>query len=232
MLVAPQWEALLLPKKKDLYRILGVNQKADSTKIKKAYRRAAKKYHPDISPKSEEKFKEVQEAYETLSDPEKKADYDLEIKKKSIPHSSSGKYSQPLRPTPLRPGPLQFFDEIEQFLSELKDIWIRRPGFLGDWGKENEDLLSVEITLTRSEARNGCEVPLEVPLWAGCKRCTGTGFEGGFICNDCQGRGEITIRKKLHIIIPPGVKTGTKLIIPLNDRESGSLDLIATLRIE
>ena len=221
-----------MAKKKDLYRILGVNQKADSSKIKKAYRRAAKKYHPDISPKGEEKFKEVQEAYETLSDPEKKADYDLGIKKKSVSHSSAEKYSQPLRPTPLRSGPLHFFDEIDQVFSEFEDFWVRRPIFLCDWGKEYADHLSVEITLTPAEARNGCEVPLEIPLRAGCRLCLGASFVEGFICSDCRGRRERRIRKKLHMIIPPGVKDGTQLIIPLNGRESRSLDLIATLRIE
>ena len=59
-----------------------MNQKADPEKIKSAYRRAAKRYHPDISPKNEEKFKEVQEAYETLSDPEKKAVYDQKVLEK------------------------------------------------------------------------------------------------------------------------------------------------------
>ena len=58
--------------KEDFYRILGINQEADPAKIKRAYRGAVKRYHPDISPKDEERFKEVQAAYETLSDPKKR----------------------------------------------------------------------------------------------------------------------------------------------------------------
>ncbi len=225
-------EDLLLAKKKDLYRVLGVNRKADSTKIKKAYRTAAKKYHPDISPKSEEKFKEVQHAYETLSDPNKKAVYDLEIKKKSVPHSSSGKYSQPFRPAPLRPGPLYFFDEIDRFFSDMEDLWVRRPGFLGDRGKESTDLLSVEITLTPSEASNGCEVPLEVPFWIACRRCSGSGFKKNFICGFCRGRGRVRSKRKVRIIIPSGLRNGIQVKIPIRSREStGGVDLFATIRV-
>ena len=62
--------------KKDLYKILGVHREADSARIKKAYRVCAKQYHPDISPEEEERFKEIQNAYETLSDPEKRSNYD------------------------------------------------------------------------------------------------------------------------------------------------------------
>jgi len=59
--------------KKNFYKVLGVNQKAGPERIRSAYRQAAKRYHPDVSPRNEEKFREVQEAYETLSNPEKKA---------------------------------------------------------------------------------------------------------------------------------------------------------------
>jgi molecular chaperone DnaJ len=216
-----------LAREKDLYRILGVNQKADSDRIKKAYRRAVKKYHPDVSPKGEEKFKEVQQAYETLSDPEKKAIYDREISGKSIlrPHPYS--YSHPLR---TRPSSL--FDEIDQFFSTFGDSWMEgRPEFFGEWEEDHTDLLSIEITLTPSEARNGCEIPLMIPFWADCRRCSGTGFQEGLICGLCRGCGKERIPKKIRITIPSGVKDGMRLRIPLKDRDLRGIDLIATLRV-
>jgi DnaJ-class molecular chaperone len=216
-----------LARKKDLYRILGVNQKADSAKIKKAYRRAAKKYHPDISPKGEEKFKEVQEAYETLSNPEKKAVYDREISKKSVPHSSSFNY-----PEPLRARPSTFFDEIDEFFSTFEDFWMdRRHEFSGEWEEDHTDLLSLEIILTPSEAREGCEIPLKVPIWADCRRCLGIGFKEGLICGLCRGRGKERIQKEIRIVIPSGVRNGMQIRIPLKSRDLKRLNLIATLRV-
>ena len=221
-----------MARKKDLYRLLGVNQKADSAKIKKAYRRAAKKYHPDVSPKGEEKFKEVQEAYETLSDPEKKAVYDREISKKAVPRPSSYNYSRPLRTGPLRTGPSSLFDEIDQFFSTVEDFWMDRwPEFSGEWEEDHADLLSLEIILTPSEARDGCEIPLEVPIWTDCRRCLGTGFNEGLICGLCRGRGKQRIQKKIRITIPSGVRNGMQIKIPLKNRDLKRLNLIATLRV-
>ncbi len=215
-----------MTRKKDLYRILGVNQKADSAKIKKAYRRAAKKYHPDVSPKGEEKFKEVQEAYETLSDPEKKAVYDREISGKSVPRHRSYNHPQPLK-TNLS----SLFDDFDQFFSAFEDFWMDRPlEFSGEW-EDHADLLSLEIILTPSEARDGCEIPLEVPFWNGCRRCLGTGFKEGLVCGLCRGRGKERIQKEIRITIPPGVKNGMRIRIPLKNRDLEQLDIIATLRV-
>jgi len=221
-----------LARGRDFYHILGVSQKADSAKIKKAYRRAAKKYHPDVSPKGEERFKEVQEAYETLSDPEKKAVYDREISKKAVPRPSSYNYSRPLRTGPLRTGPSSLFDEIDQFLSAFEDFWMdRRSGFSGEWEEDQTDLLHVEIILTPSEARDGCEIPLKVPIWTDCTRCLGTGCKEGLICGLCRRRGKERSQKKIRITIPSGVRNGMRIRIPLKNRDLKQLDLIATLRV-
>ncbi len=216
-----------MARKKDPYRILGVDQKADPAKIKKAYRRAAKKYHPDVSPKDEEKFKEVQEAYETLSDPEKKAAYDHEVSRKSVPRPSSYPYSQPLRP---RASTL--FDEIDRFFSTFEDFWMdRRPGFSNGWAEDHIDRLSIEIILTPSEARDGCEIPLTVRFWTDCRRCLGSGLREGLICGLCRGRGKERVHRKVRITIPSGVKNGMQIRVPLKGGDLRGVDLIATLRI-
>ncbi len=210
-----------MTRKKDLYRILGVNQKADSRKIKKAYRQAAKKYHPDISPKDEGKFREVQEAYETLSDPEKRAIYDRKISEKSVPHPSPYSNSHPL----------SLFDEIEQLFSVFEFSWMDRWSHL--FGERERSLmdLPVEIALTPSEARKGCKIPLEIPFWSNCRRCRGTGYVAELICGSCRGRGKERIQKKIRITIPSGVKNGMRIRIPLGYQDLKGIDVIATLRI-
>ncbi len=215
-----------MARKKDLYSILGVNQKADSAKIKTAYRKAAKKYHPDISPKDEEKFREIQEAYETLSDPEKRGLYDLEISRRSVLRPSPYGYSHPLR---TRPSSL--FYEINRFFSTFEDFWMDRwPDFFGE-REPSRIHLSVEITLTPLEARKGCKIPLEIPFLGTCRRCRGTGYVKGLICGSCRGHGNEKIQKRIHFTIPSGVKDGLRIRIPLKDADLRRMDLVATLRV-
>lgn len=212
--------------KRNLYKVLGVNQKADPQKIKRAYRRAAKRYHPDVSPKNEEKFKEVQEAYETLSDPKRKALYDQEMSMKSAPRPKAYSYSYPLWA-----GPSGLFNEVDRFFSTFEKFRMdSRPEFSGEWEEDSRDL-SLEITLTPAEARDGCEIPLKMPLWIDCRRCRGTGYVTGLICGFCRGLGKEKIKKKITVTIPPGVKNGIRIRIPLRDPDFRSVSLVATLRV-
>ncbi len=213
--------------KKDFYKVLGVNQKAGPEKIRRAYRQAAKRYHPDVSPKNEEKFREVQEAYDILSNPERRALYDREISDKRSP----GIRLQPYYPYPLWSYPSSLFDEIDSFFGRFEDLWVdERSSFSREPEQSHQDL-SVEIMLTRSEARRGCEVPLEIPVWVSCRRCRGSGFFGGLICGHCRGRGEDRIEKTIKVAIPPGVRSGTEMRIPLRDLELRGGDLIATIKV-
>jgi molecular chaperone DnaJ len=213
--------------KKNFYKVLGINQKAGPEKIRKAYRQAAKRCHPDVSPRNEEKFREVQEAYETLSDPEKKALYDRQISEKRSPALSPQSYY----PYPLRSNPFSLFDEIDQFFGRFEDFWTGRwPGPFGERDQRHQNLF-VEITLTPSEARKGCEIPLRIPFWPICTRCGGTGFVGGLICGLCRGRGEEKIERKITITIPSGVKNGMRIRIFLRDLDLERIDLVATLRV-
>jgi DnaJ-class molecular chaperone len=213
--------------KKNFYKVLGVNQKAGPEKIKKAYRQAAKRYHPDVSPRSEEKFREVQEAYDTLSDPEKKALYDREILEERSPALSAQSYYS----HPLRSYPSSLFNEIDHFFGRFEDFWMGRwPDFFGEKDQSHQDL-SVEITLTPSEARKGCKVVLEIPFWKSCRRCRGTGFAGELTCGLCRGRGEERLEKKIKVSIPPGMRSGTEMRIPLRYLELRGGDLIATVKV-
>jgi molecular chaperone DnaJ len=169
--------------KKDFYKVLGVNQEADPAKIKRAYRRAAKRYHPDISPKDEERFKEVQSAYETLSDPKKKAVYDEQFIRKPVHDVRS------YPPPDFTPSSFNLFDEIEKHFSDLDDFWNNELSrFYGIHGENRGDFY-IEVILTREEAVLGCEIPIEIPFLKECRRCHGTGRVGGLICGFCRGRG-------------------------------------------
>jgi len=210
--------------KKNYYKVLGINRKAGPEKIKGAYRQAAKRYHPDVSPRSEEKFREVQEAYETLSDPEKKALYDRENFRKRSPVAGPQSYHS----YPLRSYPSGLFNEIDQF---FEDFWTDQ---WSDFLEERDQIdtnLSVEITLTPSEAREGCKVPLEIPFRERCRRCGGSGFVGELICGVCRGRGEEPLEKKINVTFPPGMRSGTKMKIPLRDLGLRGGDLIATIKV-
>ena len=213
--------------KKNFYKILGVNQKASPEKIKRAYRQAVKLFHPDVSPKNEEKFKEIQEAYETLSDPEKKAIYDREIVEKHAPTKSPNR----IHFHAIKSYPSRLFDEIDRFLGRFEDFSMDRwPDFFGET-EQNQLELPIEITLTPSEASKGSEIPLKIPFWADCKRCRGAGYVAGLICGLCRGRGKEKIEKKIMITIPSGVQNGMRMRIPLKDHDFRSIDLVATLRV-
>jgi DnaJ-class molecular chaperone len=200
--------------KKDFYKILGVNREAGPARIKKAYRKAAKRYHPDISPKGADKFKEVQEAYETLSDPQKKGLYDQQFLQKPPFEPQIYSFHEP---TVIR---THLFDEIDQIFGfdDLSEFFTEP--------EENSPHLSVEITLTPEEARGGCEIPLKVPFRSNCRRCHGTGRIRNLICGLCRGLGEEELEKEIRITIPSGLKERMKMRFSI-----GETYLFVTLRV-
>ncbi len=213
--------------KKNFYRVLGVNPRASPDKIKRAYRKAAKRFHPDVSRRNGEEFREVQEAYETLSDPEKKALYDREVLKSRSPAVQPQSYYS----YPSGSVPSSLFDEIEAFFGRFEDFW-EDPwaDFFGEI-EQSRQVLSVEIFLTPFEARRGCKVLLEIPIWRRCRSCRGTGHDGGRICGLCRGRGEERLEKRIRVAIPPGVKSGMEMKIPLRGLGLRGGNLIAALTV-
>lgn len=192
--------------KRDLYRILGISQDADLAKIKKAYWKAAKRYHPDISPGTIKKFREVQEAYDILSDPQKRSKYDREYLKKP-----------PVRMPPVEtafspPNPLNFFD---RFLFDFHDPWFRPYPEILEGRKTRLSSLAAEIILTPEEAEQGCEIHLPVPHEILCPPCHGSGWLSGFICDHCSGSGKIRREVEFLLQIPAGVRNGFVQSFPL-----------------
>lgn len=176
-----------LAEKRDYYEVLGVSKNATEAELKKAYRKMAVKYHPDQNPgdkEAEAKFKEVNEAYEVLSDSQKRAQYD------QFGHAafeqggmgSGGFYGQG-------------FD-----MGDLGDIFSSMFGFGGGFGgggrksgpRRGKDI-NVNIQLTFEEAVFGCKKEISVAMYDECETCHGTGAKEGThaeSCPKCNGTGQ------------------------------------------
>lgn len=182
--------------KRDYYEVLGVSKGASDDEIKKAYRKTAKKYHPDLNPDNKEaeaKFKECNEAYEVLSDPQKKARYDQFGFAGVDPNYGAGQGGY-------GGGGFGFDGDID-----LGDIFSSffGGGFGGGGRNPNapqrgRDIQS-SVSLTFEEAAKGCKKTIEVMRVMDCSDCGGTGAAKGTsptTCPECQGRGVINIQQR------------------------------------
>jgi len=214
----------------DYYKILGVERKADAKTIKSAYRRLARKYHPDVAKGKDgaERFKEINEAYEVLSDPEKRRRYD-----------SLGPDWQ--RYAQARPGPAgegfrveygdvgDFSDFFRTIFGDLGVSMGRGPRGTGDFGgvraeelfgglgaetgrarrRGQDSQANVEITL--EEAFHGTRKAFALEADEPCPTCQGAGNIGGRPCSTCGGSGWQRSRRELDVKIPAGVRTGQRV---------------------
>jgi len=173
--------------KRDFYEILGVAKGADESEIKKAYRKMAMKYHPDKNPgdkASEEKFKEAAEAYDVLSNSQKKAQYDR------FGHAASGAGG----------GGGGFGGmNMDDIFSQFGDIFGGGGGGFGGGGQGRRvnrgTNLRVKVKLTLEEIATGVEKKIKVNKYVGCTTCSGSGAAGGSAfstCSTCRGSGQVT----------------------------------------
>ena len=225
--------------KKDYYELLGVQRSAGEDDIKKAYRKLALKYHPDRNPgdkQAEDKFKQVSEAYQVLSDPQKRAQYD------QFGHAAFGD-SGPFA------GGFDFTAGFEDIFGDIFGEFFGAGTSRRRSRGRGEDL-RYNLSLSFEEAVSGTEKKIKVPRHGTCETCRGTGarpgtapqtcptcrgrgqvsFQQGFFsvsrtCNQCHGQGTIIsdpcptcggagrVRKMhtLSVKIPPGVDTGSRL---------------------
>lgn len=235
--------------KRDYYEILGVSRLATQQEIKKVYRQLARQHHPDVSdaPDAEVRFKEINEAYEVLSDPEKRVTYDR------FGHAGPGRVGFSFD--------FGFRDPFEIF----EEVFGRGFGFRTSTrrGPRRGADLRYDLHLTFEEAAFGCEKEIEVtrnevcPECKGskaepgtspvrCSECNGTGqvrrvqpsILGSFVsvttcpvcqgtgetipipCSQCDGRGQIYTTRRLSVTIPPGVDHGTQIRLA-NEGEMG-----------
>ncbi len=229
--------------KRDYYETLGLERTASDEEIKKAFRRLARQYHPDLQASddqkrsSEAKFKEINEAYEVLSDQDKRRRYDM------FGHAG----------TQQGPGGFEGFDfgrgGFGDMFNDIFEDFFGGPG-RGRQRAERGNDLQYNLDLTFEDAAFGKEVKLKIPRWESCEECGGLGarsaaglkvcasckgagqlrFQQGFFsvsrpCNHCEGTGQIisdpcgTCRgrkrvyreRMLSVHIPAGIETGMRL---------------------
>ena len=184
--------------KRDYYEVLGVNKSASEDEIKKAYKKMARKYHPDLNPdnkEAEEKFKEVNEAYEVLSDANKKARYDqfgfagVDPNYGAGAGAGGGAYDA---------GGFDFGDLGDIFGSFF-------GGGFGSAQRRNPNApqrgesIRLGVTISFEEAAFGCEKAVTVERMEQCETCRGNGCAPGTtpeVCPDCRGTGQVQVRRQ------------------------------------
>ena len=185
--------------KRDYYEVLGVSKGASDDEIKKAYRKLAKKYHPDMNPgdkEAEAKFKEVNEAYSILSDSEKRARYDQFGHAGVDPNYGAG-------------GPGGGFGGFDMGDIDLGDIFgsFFGGGFGGFGGSASSrrngpqkgESLRASLTISFEEAAFGCEKEINLNRTEECEACHGSGAEPGTTaetCPDCRGTGVVRVQQR------------------------------------
>jgi DnaJ-class molecular chaperone len=181
---------------RDYYRILGVPEFAGSDEIRRAYRQLARRHHPDLAGEAgTARFRDVREAFETLSDRERRRSYD----------ASRAAWRQPKAVG----SRAWFADEVAiDFPSVDALIEQIRARFFG--ADELETAVSAEILLTPREAGRGVLVPLDVPIRRTCLSCGGRGETWAETCGRCDGSGERCSRHRVQLSVPAGVRHGAR----------------------
>jgi len=185
--------------KRDYYEVLGVSREASDQEIKSAYRRLAMQHHPDRNPssqeESEEKFKEITEAYTVIADPQKRATYDR------FGHAGLGNMGG---------GSPDFNSTI---FSDFEDIFGDLFGFGDVFGRSGRGRgrsrsaggidLRYDLEISLEEAAKGLETKIKIPRWEACQTCRGTGAKPGSrpaTCSTCGGRGQLRQQQGFFVV--------------------------------
>src|SRR5262249_23198274 len=215
---------------KDYYRILGVDRKADDKTIKSAFRRLARKYHPDVDKTKDatERFKEINEAYEVLSDPEKRRRYDtLGPDWQRYAQQAPGQQPGGGFRVEYQGGDAGDFSDFFRTIFgdlggrsssrggrggvDLEDLLGGGGGFGGRQARSRGDDVQAGVEITLEEAFAGARKTFTLEMEEPCPTCHGSGNVGGKPCTTCGGTGWQRGRRQLDVKIPAGVKTGQRV---------------------
>ena len=200
---------------RDFYDVLGVSRSASDKEVRRAFRRLARKYHPDVNPgdtSAEERFKEINRAYEVLSDADKRKKYDRYGER----WEQAEAFDQARRAGGAGGAFTQTFD--------LGDLFGRGGGrggpfegvfeaFTGRRGPMRGQNVEYATDVTLEEAFQGTTRLLEMQSEEACATCGGSGQRAGAVCHVCQGVGQTLKMKRLEVKIPAGVQDGSRVRI-------------------
>lgn len=227
-------------KTKDYYEILGVNRTASENEIKKAYRKLARKHHPDLNPgdaAAEERFKELQTANEVLSNPKNRKKYDKygenwrhadQYEAAEAANATNARHAESpfgagnyQRTTNANEGNFDFnnfdfnFGNAGSAGGGIFDEFFNRAGRGGNagWTAEPTRGRDIEATLELNleDANRGGRHTLQLQVAVVCPTCQGSGVAGGEICPTCEGSGQVIEPKSIETNIPGGVRNGATL---------------------
>ena len=201
--------------KRDLYEVLGISKTADEKTIKKAYRKLAKKYHPDMNPgdkTAEQKFKEASEAYAVLSDAEKRRQYDQFGHAGVDPNFGAGGGAG---------GWGTGSGGVDFDLGDIFGSFFGGGGGFGGFGGGRSDPnaprrgddVQARVTISFEEAAKGCKRKIEIHRIETCPDCGGSGAQKGSTtktCPDCGGRGQVNVQQRTPFGVISTTKTCTR----------------------
>ena len=233
---------------KDLYKTLGLTFQASQAEIKSAFRKLARKYHPDVatSDSTAEKFKEIKEAYDILSDEESRKKYDVlhgyyqdrlrrEYEEKQ--RQKSQEYSEYIARARQR---AQNEKKNESFTNAVNDALdnlfnIKKSAQEEKLKPINGEDINLDITISCFEAANGTNRTVNILHTQACPNCGSRMFINGAKCQMCNGTGTISLQKKINVKIPKGVSQGSKVRVKregnkgINGGKDGDLYLIVNI---
>ncbi|HEU4714030.1 MAG TPA: J domain-containing protein [Pyrinomonadaceae bacterium] len=236
---------------KDYYEVLGVKRDASEEDIKKAYRKLARKFHPDLNPgdkSAEDQFKQLQSAYDVLSNAEDRKLYDQYGENWRAVKAGAGAppppgWQQSQRAPGAGPGGFDFNDfDFGSFRPSGGgggfDIFEELFGGARGRGRRTERGRDVEaeLELSLEEAHRGGRRTLQMQAAETCPTCNGTGVKDGKVCETCGGSGEVLRPKTIEVNIPAGVRDGSTVRLAgqggsgSNGSEPGDLYLHIRLR--
>jgi DnaJ-class molecular chaperone len=211
---------------KDYYKILGVEKSATSAEINKAYRKLARKYHPDLNPNdktAEARFKEINEAHEVLGDPEKRQQYDAISPTWTRPGFDMSAAARAARQrartaTEGATSSESFSDFFQSIFGQATGRAQPRPTTPGATAStaraRRGDDIEQTVEATLEEAFGGGQRVFTLTGQDRCPRCNGTGLDAdGKACSNCKGTGWTSFSRRLEVKIPAGVREGSRIRI-------------------
>ena len=210
---------------KSYYAILEVRSNASRAEIRSAYRRLAKEFHPDHYSGGSKPFREIQEAYAVLGNPDSRKAYedtlsDLRMRRSPVRTPRPGSEPEPLIPDekPVNMGdisPVRSFETFRPSHDEIFDwLWNNFSSVTHSKAGRVQNL-TLEVPLTRQQVQRGGNARIMVPAQSVCPTCRGYGHVGLYECHRCAGEGAISGEIPISIAFPPGLTQDHSVIIPL-----------------